>query len=257
MKRNAAAESYHHRFLPFKKQVAPTRAHRHKKSCKLNMPESYYHQPLPLGNWIRVLELAPSKNSDAALQCRLLRLLLTDQSPALPHYEALSYVWGERAGSRKLICEGRTLLITSNCEGALRRLRHARKPRRLWVDSICIDQKSTEERNHQVGLMGYVYSKALQVIVWLGEGNESTSAGMQQLRHYGRIATILGYNVSSALKPLIHKRLNHHSGQCNVYIGVILLNMSQEMLNIRCRNASRSSMQTHGSQGFGHFKKSF
>jgi hypothetical protein len=30
----------------------------------------------------------------------------------------------------------------------------------LWVDAICINQKDTNERGHQVGIMRNVYSKA-------------------------------------------------------------------------------------------------
>ncbi|KAG6355576.1 hypothetical protein INS49_003538 [Diaporthe citri] len=38
----------------------------------------------------------------------------------------------------------------------------------LWVDSICIDQASIEERAIQVGLMGQIYSNASTVRVWIG-----------------------------------------------------------------------------------------
>jgi hypothetical protein len=38
----------------------------------------------------------------------------------------------------------------------------------LWIDQICINQNSVAEKSSQVELMGDVYSKAKQVIVWLG-----------------------------------------------------------------------------------------
>ncbi|KAJ4313527.1 protein phosphatase regulator [Neodidymelliopsis sp. IMI 364377] len=38
-----------------------------------------------------------------------------------------------------------------------------------WIDAICINQASFEERNHQVKLMRQVYSNAQSVSIWLGE----------------------------------------------------------------------------------------
>lgn len=38
----------------------------------------------------------------------------------------------------------------------------------LWIDAICIDQSQVKERNHQVAMMGKIYSRAQRVLVWLG-----------------------------------------------------------------------------------------
>lgn len=40
----------------------------------------------------------------------------------------------------------------------------------MWVDSICINQKSDEERNSQVPLMAEIFGLASEVILWIGEG---------------------------------------------------------------------------------------
>ncbi|KIW00096.1 uncharacterized protein PV09_08282 [Verruconis gallopava] len=45
-----------------------------------------------------------------------------------------------------------------------------------WIDAICIDQTSTKEKNHQVGIMSQIYSKASFVLVWLTPDNTSTSS---------------------------------------------------------------------------------
>lgn len=37
-----------------------------------------------------------------------------------------------------------------------------------WIDALCIDQHNTAERNHQVGLMGQIFSRAHHVQIWLG-----------------------------------------------------------------------------------------
>jgi hypothetical protein len=38
----------------------------------------------------------------------------------------------------------------------------------VWIDQICIDQKSLAERSAQVKLMGEIYTRAANVLVWLG-----------------------------------------------------------------------------------------
>lgn len=38
----------------------------------------------------------------------------------------------------------------------------------FWIDALCIDQRNVAERNHQVGQMGEVYSRAWRVVSWLG-----------------------------------------------------------------------------------------
>ncbi|KAG4442473.1 hypothetical protein IFR05_002075 [Cadophora sp. M221] len=38
----------------------------------------------------------------------------------------------------------------------------------LWIDALCIDQSNSDEKGIQVAMMGEIYSKASQVIVWLG-----------------------------------------------------------------------------------------
>jgi hypothetical protein len=40
--------------------------------------------------------------------------------------------------------------------------------RTFWIDAICIDQGSTLEKNHQVAKMGLIYTKAQEVVAWLG-----------------------------------------------------------------------------------------
>ncbi|KAK4231435.1 heterokaryon incompatibility protein-domain-containing protein, partial [Podospora fimiseda] len=67
-----------------------------------------------------------------------------------------------------ILINGQPLSITSNLEKALRQLRQTNSVRILWVDAICINQNSIEERNHQVNLMGLIYSRADKVLLWLG-----------------------------------------------------------------------------------------
>lgn len=42
----------------------------------------------------------------------------------------------------------------------------------LWADAICINQDDVQEKGHQVNMMGKIYTKAIGVIVWLGQDYE-------------------------------------------------------------------------------------
>src|SRR5436190_13030350 len=141
------------------------------------MSQPYIHIPFKGSYSIRVLFLEPEPNCAAPLRCSLEELPL-DPSP---EYSALSYAWDAQSPSHPVQCSGGVLGVTPNCESALRRLRHGQEVQKLWIDSICIDQTSSSECSSQVALMGEVYKRARQVIVWLGEGDGRTELAMQQL----------------------------------------------------------------------------
>lgn len=137
------------------------------------MEPIYKYRQLASARSIRVVELEPGTAYNVPLLCRLVDISLDHKPPYRPDYEALSYVWGTPDGDCPLICEGKTLLVTPNCEAALRRARRRWSRRTLWIDAICIDQSSTVERNVQVSMMGDIYSRAKRVVIWLGDYNES------------------------------------------------------------------------------------
>ena len=143
----------------------------------------YRHQSLSSGACIRIIALEPATDNASRLRCTLIERDIT--KPGL-EYEALSYCWGTNPPSRPIECDGCKLLVTANCESALRRLRYGHHPRLLWIDSICIDQNSDTDRNHQVALMGEIYKAAAQVIIWLGEGNSKTALAFASLGTIGR-----------------------------------------------------------------------
>ena len=57
----------------------------------------------------------------------------------------------------------------------------------LWIDAICIDQSSLQERNHQVRMIGEVFTKADRVNAWLGYGN----------KEYGKVLACFDESVKS------------------------------------------------------------
>lgn len=70
----------------------------------------------------------------------------------------------------------KTIFITANCEQVLRQLRRKDHERALWVDSICINQESIEERSVQINLMGDVNELAERTLIWLGPSDKFLDA---------------------------------------------------------------------------------
>lgn len=55
-----------------------------------------------------------------------------------------------------------------NLHLALHQLRNETSSRVIWADAVCINQSDVEERSEQVALMGEIFRRAYQVVVWLG-----------------------------------------------------------------------------------------
>jgi len=55
----------------------------------------------------------------------------------------------------------------------------------LWIDAICIDQSNVNERNHQVSMMGEIFSAAHFVVSWIGPGNKTSGKAVKTLRQHG------------------------------------------------------------------------
>lgn len=87
-----------------------------------------------------------------ALKERLKRILTIPQ-----HVELIPIILNDQ-----LFCIGPNLHL------ALLHLRSPNIPSTLWVDSIYINQGDMNERNAQVSLMSFIYSRAIKVVAWLG-----------------------------------------------------------------------------------------
>lgn len=130
---------------------------------------------------VRILTLAPGTGDDA-----LVGSLSVENLDVNPRYEAISYVWGTEGRCAGILCNGRPLPLTTSIEGALRRLRHATQPRRLWADQICINQDDIAERSRQVSLMNSIYKGAEHVLVWLGPDDERVADDAVSMIHHLR-----------------------------------------------------------------------
>ncbi|KAI1139680.1 heterokaryon incompatibility protein-domain-containing protein [Hypoxylon sp. FL0543] len=143
---------------------------------------------------VRLIQIEPSTGEDEPVRCRL---DVVELKPDV-RYAALSYVWGDPTITEDIIVNDVRLRVTVNLEAALRQFRKTGLPvdsdignvTQLWVDAICINQKNTQERNHQVKLMASIYSKATYVISWLGNPDEHRAdLAIQTIRELTRALT--------------------------------------------------------------------
>jgi hypothetical protein len=141
----------------------------------------YSSLSLEPGN-IPLLRLIPDKDETAPIQCRLFNYSLQELGKGTHLYEALSYVWGGSDKPRSISMGEHTLSIRVNLHAALSRLRDRALGRILWVDALCIDQANLKERGQQVRLMAKIYSKAIHVIVWLGEMADDSDREFDAIR---------------------------------------------------------------------------
>lgn len=115
----------------------------------------------------------------------------------VPPYEALSYTWGRPDPQFYISCNGLRMGVAENLWHALHRIRHTEQTRILWIDAICINQDDIEERNHQVTMMKEIYSRASNVIVWLGEASKDSSDA---------VSLIKSITTNDTLKEAYYKR---------------------------------------------------
>lgn len=155
------------------------------EKLKFSPRNTYEYSYLP-PDMIRLLYFRPSpKFTPTRVTFGLLQVRIDD--PKCPTYEALSYRWSSTAGWEKVICDGRILVISSNCCRALKRLSKEKPNRLLWVDAICINQRDLAEKNNQLPLMSKIYSTAKRTLAWLGEDKDlgaSCLADMESAAQY-------------------------------------------------------------------------
>lgn len=140
------------------------------------------HTPLTHGKNIRLLRIDPFESETPIVNIFEVSLANT------PTYNALSYTWGAPQSDCYIICNGNPLTVTPNCRAALLRLRRNPDYLTLWVDAICIDQTTDSEKSVQVPLMGEIYSRAVKVLIWLGEESLESNLALNHLRAAAALA---------------------------------------------------------------------
>ena len=165
------------------------------------LPKSTYEYK-PLGErQIRILRLHAAGSSTDTIECSLEAY---DADELRNQYDALSYTWGNEEPTQRILLRtsqepttstGSTRLrlitqqailrkyfyIRPNLEDALRRFRDTTSQQDvlLWIDAICINQTDKEEKSMQVARMAEIYSKAGDLLVWLGKEYNASNTAME------------------------------------------------------------------------------
>jgi hypothetical protein len=130
-------------------------------------PTSHFeHDPLPDSTThFRLLHI---KRGDFKqhVECELSIWPVEDAPP----YYAISYTWGDPSLTAEITVNGKPLIVRQNCEYVLQQQQayETKASNYYWVDAICIDQQGDQEKNHQVAMMGDIYSKAEHVFACVG-----------------------------------------------------------------------------------------
>ncbi len=99
-------------------------------------------------------------------------------------FKALSYNWGREKAPQLLLLDGEEMEITANLDQALRQLRHENHGL-LFIDALCINQNNNSEKSEQVMLMKEIYSRATEVIAWLGPAEHHSDDAMELMKIFG------------------------------------------------------------------------
>jgi hypothetical protein len=136
---------------------------------------------------IRLLFLGPALEGEDDIHAYLIHvdldIGLLDVHRNAIGFEALSYVWGNVHPACQIYLDDQKTDIRPNLNAALKQLR-SKGSHFVWVDALCINQRDIDEKNHQVPLMTSIYSKAREVILWLGEPADDSHLAMSLLSQW-------------------------------------------------------------------------
>jgi hypothetical protein len=121
---------------------------------------------------IRLLRVLPALSTEASINCELQWHNVANP----PKYKAISYSWGNPSLVYEITVDGRPVKITRSAQDVLQNTRSSWKTKTVWIDAICIDQSSNEDKAQQIPLMPLIYQNAAEVIVWLGPSKRAVLA---------------------------------------------------------------------------------
>ncbi|KAJ8117368.1 hypothetical protein OPT61_g1409 [Boeremia exigua] len=162
---------------------------------------------------IRLLTILPSQDIHAPIRCKLHQYRVS----AAPTYEGLSYVWGDPEDVVSIVCNGIEVNITSSLGSALWRIRDSRIPKVIWADALCINQRDVKEKSIHVPLMGRVFSRATNTVIYLGEANQEAA-----------LAAKAGLEAISNLIDDLRVKANLPTNNQDIFYGWILENLTEQ-----------------------------
>lgn len=132
---------------------------------------------------LKILHVSAKDDDSHSIDCKVTAWYL-EQELDLPKFNAISYTWGDATNlapiSLKHGASHQVLMITQNCEAALKQAWGYDRNAWYWVDSICINQRNPREKEYQIPLMGHIYGKAEHVLACIGQHAD----GSQELYHF-------------------------------------------------------------------------
>ncbi|KAI9751699.1 MAG: hypothetical protein M1815_000952 [Lichina confinis] len=147
--------------------------------------ETYDGLPKKRGH-IRLLHLKGSSRENPVIDCELQIVKIDTDKPPNPRYEALSWCWGQETENAHINIRKDGMVYAKytspNLVAALKVLRYPDRDRDLWIDAVCIDQSSPEEKNHQVEMMSDIYGRAFRVCIWLGDGDNASRMALSFIK---------------------------------------------------------------------------
>jgi hypothetical protein len=166
------------------------------------MASQYQYQPLARDkNSFRLLYVLPARSPEGYVQCELFHTTTDDMMEA---YTCLSYVWGyinpylpllELPVKLFIVMNGIKVRVQYNLYHFLEIAHKKYNNELLWIDALCIDQSNSQEQNHQVSQMGNIYSRAKQVIAWLGPWSSVSGPNPLESLQPGRSASWNYWNI--------------------------------------------------------------
>jgi hypothetical protein len=125
---------------------------------------------------IRLLRLLPAQRGK-----QVAGELFTCSISDAPAFEAVSYRW-KMGRQIPMLLDGCSFPVSQTVYFMLEGLRDQATYRVLWIDSICINQLDTSEKEWQILLMGDIFSSASGVVCWL-HYDPLSSGGLTFLGH--------------------------------------------------------------------------
>ncbi|KAI0858991.1 heterokaryon incompatibility protein-domain-containing protein [Xylaria cubensis] len=161
---------------------------------------------------IRLLWVSPELNHNEQISCSL-QVVDLDSHPL---FDCLSYTWINPLGlpesskevqdekrnplGEQIICNGQPLAVSWNLLKCLQFFRqsglHVRSTdgtassssRPIWIDAVCINQKSDREKEKQILMMSDIYACAHQVLIWLGPEDEHSRHAASVINRLASVA---------------------------------------------------------------------
>lgn len=162
-------------------------------------------------------------------------------APENAEYLALSYVWsksGDRVGNSSPGQMTGPVAVTATIGDAARLVLRLGK-QFLWVDRLCIDQYSLEQRRQQIASMGRIYRNAFATIVMLDGDDSRPLPGVSNFMTDRRFARVRSGMIASRgrLPDEVENSTWHDRGWTfqEAYLSTRIIYMSRFGILLSCR----------------------